>query len=96
MHADANPYTRYAEHPGALAWQPPRLILHVLVRVHDRICVVVHADQVIVTVPAGSAVFLNARIFHGNESTCLCYCWPTRLTELLSSWHRHDAKPRGV
>jgi ectoine hydroxylase-related dioxygenase (phytanoyl-CoA dioxygenase family) len=38
MHADANPYLRYASHP----------------------------EEVMVTAPAGSAVFLNHRVFHGN------------------------------
>lgn len=39
MHADANPYLRYAAHP----------------------------EEVMVTATAGSAVFLNHRVFHGNH-----------------------------
>jgi len=38
MHADANPYVRYASHP----------------------------DEIQVTLPAGSAILIDQRVFHGN------------------------------
>jgi ectoine hydroxylase-related dioxygenase (phytanoyl-CoA dioxygenase family) len=69
LHADANPYTRYAAHP----------------------------EQVAVPAPAGSAVFLNHRCFHGNcpnvghrDRAMLAYlyrpAWAGPVEEKIDRW----------